>query len=334
MDWLENMIYDWISHFVIEVYQPLDSTLTKWLYVSGKDAHFEELVAEGGFCEVVFNSLTIFAGVLLLIYLFTSLTDKIMKELASTQVAIKALMELLVASIILLHGYSLISGFACIGDNIMDFINNGTQDSIGVQKDIMAKAANEYKVVILCKAEKDDDGNITGYSFSAPYAKTLRKTVKKVGKTQEYIDESEHHEGKELLPITFAENSEKWKNVIEGGSYLGCLWQLIIFNVVSMFVKIAAIAAAVGRLIQLAIYICLSPIAIVNVFGEGMHSQGIRYFKKVFACSLQGPAMALVIYLSSTLSLVDISATTYMAVQVATLMALFKASTFANDVVL
>lgn len=329
MDFVENMLYDWVSHFVKEIYQPLDSTVTSWLYVGKDGAHFAEIVGKGGFCENVFNSLTIFAGVLLLIYLFTSLTDKVMKELASTQVAIKSLMELLVASVILLHGYTLISGFACLGDNIIDFINDGSGDA-NESVAIMQQAANDYNVVIL--HHKNEDGENV---FTAPYAKTLRKQVGNTNNTVNYFQNSSTHKHKTMLTSNFNTYKTKWKDQLGDGVYVGSLFKLLVFNLVSMIIKVAAIAAAVGRLIQLAVYICLSPLAIVNVFGEGMHSQGIRYFKKVFACSLQGPAMALVIMLSAKLSVMDsVGPFVYIAVQIATLMALFKASSFANDVVL
>lgn len=326
-DPIGNMIYDWITRFIIKIYEPLDSSILSWLYVKEAPAKTAETFSEGGFCQSVFNSLTMFAGVLLLIYLFTSLTDKMIKELASTQVAIKALMELLVASIILLHGYSLVSGFACIGDNVINFILKGDKSTVAL--DVMQGAADEYGVVFVYNKNE----NTGKYKFYAPYADTLRDTIKQIDGTRSHYNTDD---GVILPQNESIKNHTKWDKYFDAneGKFASALMKLMLLNLVSTFIGIAAIAAAVGRLIQLAVYVCLSPIAIVNIFGEGMHSQGIRYFKKIFACSLQGPAMAIILYLSADFSLHDLGAISYIAIQLATLMALFKASTFANDVVL
>lgn len=379
MSFIESFFYDCAASWVETIYSPLSGEVSRWLKVSS-GGHFSGLLKDGGFCEKIFNCLIPVAGILLIIYMFTSLIDKVTKELASTQVAIKFFMELLIASMILLHGYDLVISFASVGDVVMKFIQEQNTDTDG----LLTQACKKYGVLaykttvdnyisslyaeefgsgstnVTLQLEKlrdnkiinDDDyyilkGSVgTGKALDGFYIFPTYWEIEdiddKIGTTHTALTNNG------MYPLfiqwdTYGhwENGEwkgdyaDWEAVSEDFPHGKYFMELLLMWIIALATQMFAIAAAAGRLIQLAIYICLSPIAIVNVFGEGMHSQGIRFFKKLFACSLQAPAISIVLYLSAALSLSsEVTGFAYCALQLATIMALFKTSSMANDIVL
>lgn len=94
--------------------------------------------------------------------------------------------------------------------------------------------------------------------------------------------------------------SSRWRESEEKG---GCLWAIKVHAilmfpyVMSLLVGIASKLIAISILLELAIRKLLAPLAVADVYQEGLNSPGVVYFKKYFATYLKGAISIIVCFL-------------------------------------
>lgn len=278
-----------------ELYTSDGVEVLKPYLMTGDGTAVGSLLQSGGIIESIFNTLIPVAGMMLTIYIFVSLTDKVTQELASMQVMYKFLIELIVASMILCYGYPLVRGIAGIGDVVID------QISIENSSDV---DTSEYFKNILKKYHLSED--IESFDSNSAYSTA----------NDDYKDTNSLY--------YFGENL-RW----------------MIWPVVKKMMNIVVYAVAIQRLIQICVYVALSPIAIINVFGGGIRqSKGLNFFKKLAAVSLQGAALYLLMFLTAFIAspmgglAETLGPFSVIASQLAMVMAVLKSEQYANDLVI
>ena len=136
-------------------------------------------------------------------------------------------------------------------------------------------------------------------------------------------------------------DSHKWEKAI---SYIGMLaFTLMLPAICAVIGQVLVIVACMSRGITFIIYGCFTPIAVADVFKDGMRSSGVRYIKKIIALALQGPVILLCVIGSRALqsSLAEstsgatgmLGAFYNLGLTFVTVMLVFKSQSFANDIV-
>ena len=120
---------------------------------------------------------------------------------------------------------------------------------------------------------------------------------------------------------------------------LGCAIELIIPYALNFITKVAASFAILSILIELAIRKIFAPLAVVNIYNEGLRSPGIRYFKKYFATALKLALCVAISLLTTILILLCIDAKgnllliVIIAIQFSGVGLMFKGGDITNDVI-
>lgn len=127
---------------------------------------------------------------------------------------------------------------------------------------------------------------------------------------------------------------EKWY------TYLGLAFQLILPFAFSKIIYLGINVTCYARIIELVIRTIFAPIAIADVFHDGLHSPGVRYIKKYIAVCLQGAVILCILSITSTISASALSGLggddnyiwATLAINFSALMAILKSQGLANDV--
>lgn len=127
---------------------------------------------------------------------------------------------------------------------------------------------------------------------------------------------------------------EKWY------TYLGLVFQLILPFAFSKIIYLGINVTCYARIIELVVRTVFAPVAIADIFHDGMHSPGVRYIKKYIAVCLQGAVIICILAITSTISASALSGMAgndnfiwaTLAINFSALMAILKSQGLANDV--
>ena len=132
----------------------------------------------------------------------------------------------------------------------------------------------------------------------------------------------------------------EWRTKLSDAGFLTLLGYMVclVFDYVLLFVAQMIIwVCCISRSLELGVRAIFTPIALADVFGEGLKGPGIRYIKKFLAVCLQASIMLTLLLLYQAIINADVSGlgTTMIKIVAAfTLVGMmFKSITFANDVV-
>lgn len=127
---------------------------------------------------------------------------------------------------------------------------------------------------------------------------------------------------------------EKWY------TYLGIWIELTLPFICSKIISVGINVTCYARLIELSIRTIFAPIAITNVFHDGLRSPGVRYIKKYIAVCLQSAVIICILALASLISLSAIQGNpgddnfvwATLAINFSALIAILKSQSVANDI--
>lgn len=120
---------------------------------------------------------------------------------------------------------------------------------------------------------------------------------------------------------------------------LGCAIELIIPYALNFITKVAASFAILSILIEIAIRKIFAPLAVVNIYNEGLRSPGMRYFKKYFATALRlALCVAISLFVSILITLCsaakgNLLLIVIIAIQFSGVGLMFKGGDITNDVI-
>lgn len=77
---------------------------------------------------------------------------------------------------------------------------------------------------------------------------------------------------------------------------------LIIPTIFGLLARLSIYVVCIGRALEIIVRLALSPIAVADVFGNGLNSGGFRYIKKFLAVTLQGAVIIVIIHIMGTLN--------------------------------
>lgn len=77
---------------------------------------------------------------------------------------------------------------------------------------------------------------------------------------------------------------------------------LIIPTIFGLLARLSIYVVCIGRALEIIVRLALSPIAVADVFGNGLNSGGFRYIKKFLAVTLQGAVIVVIIHIMGTLN--------------------------------
>ena len=77
---------------------------------------------------------------------------------------------------------------------------------------------------------------------------------------------------------------------------------LIITTIFGLLARLSIYVVCIGRALEIIVRLALSPIAVADVFGNGLNSGGFRYIKKFLAVTLQGAVIVVIIHIMGTLN--------------------------------
>ena len=326
MDWIDAMFYEACAGYFNDIFaEGLGETLMGYLNITG--GNLADIYSETGKIAFIFNALVPIGAMMVIIYFFLSLADKAIKELASIEGMIKNVLTAVVALIVLVNGYSFVHTIVGIGDEVLMTVNDALDNDTDENSQMgIAKLANTYGLVYNTnkgKAFEDYDR-----------AEDNANTVTGLGLPTDANGNILY--GCEMEDDGTLDNSGVPFEDVGLGVWVGGFITLFFYSIVSALIEIIALAACMGRLIEVAVYLAVAPIGMANMFGEGLHSTGVKYLKKLLAISLQGVMIACVcrlgIIMTSTIGVGNLAI--YFALSFAQVTAVFKASSWANDLVL
>ena len=283
--------------------------LKDWLYIGKGTSPLAEMFKTGGVVENMFNAFSGIAGMLIMLYFVLFLYEEFVRHGEATlQMFEKILLKFGLAFLIMINGLPLVTGFCKMGDVLIDITEGAFS--------------------------KDNENSLS----------VMRDICSQFGY---YPDENGHIPVADEDKPNFGLSKEGYElyNKFSAGDYLCNSCQLLAMNLVSIVVSVIAVTTAITRTIQIIVYASLSPLAIADIFGDGMSSRGIRFFKKLFAVAVQGPIIYFICQLHPVLSGYALKADSgliggigsiaaYFAVVFAILAALKKAEKFASDIIL
>lgn len=286
--------------------------LKDWLYVSQGKSPLATMFSDGNIIDLVFNAMSGVAGMLLMLYFVLFMYEEFTRQGEATlQMFSKVLMKFGLGALILINGLPLVKGFCSIGDPVMNLIEGAFSGTNNSTTEFITDICKEYGYIPVQRGDK----------LEIPRA----------------VDEGDDFG----LPTDEAVTLFKETDT---GTYLSNALFLVVINMVTIVITVIAITTAITRAIQIIVYASLSPLAIADVFGDGMHSRGIRFLKKLFAVSAQGPIVFFICQLepffagyilkSDGAAGVIGNLGAWLAVMFGILAALKKAEKFATDLIL
>ena len=132
----------------------------------------------------------------------------------------------------------------------------------------------------------------------------------------------------------------EWRTKLLDAGFLTLLGYMVclVFDYILLFISQMVIwVCCISRSLELGVRAIFTPIALADVFGEGLKGPGIRYIKKFLAVCLQASIMLTLLMLYQAIINADISGLGTTAIKIVAAFTLvgmmFKSITFANDVV-
>lgn len=255
------------------------------------------------------------AASLMLIYYFIDIIDRSTKEMITFEYLISSFIKIIISFIILLYIKEIVIGLFDICHSI-------------------------YKMIVEYETDKVEGIKFFGFEEFPEWEKKLPETIKLNGEKCETVGQC------------FTALYDDFSNI---GDAIGMVIMLLIPSAVNKIVGIASFVLVLSQAGSLLLRAMFAPFGVVQCFEDGQRSSGIKYLKKFTAAALSFALIAAAAWVCSWLTqsiLVDALADyngeltfdnmhdvicsfailKVVAVQVATIGAMFKTSSIANDV--
>lgn len=214
---------------------------------------------------IVSTALAVMAGIscaLLALYFFMSIVDQASRDMFTLEKLIIAFIKMLAAFVLLIELAPLMNGLVTLGKGFYDM-----SDALFVSEDTVSDNIPVYKT-------KDDKEFLLSMN---PEEETWGKN------------------GKEQI----SEDYSGWKGFKR---HFGFFALSFFFFIAMIVTSGAALFLVVSNTLQIIIRGICSPIAVVQLFDEGMRSSGIRYVKKFAALCLTFMMIIIILKAGTTLT--------------------------------
>lgn len=228
--------------------------------------------------QPVYTALASIGMALLLFYYVLGIADKLTKDRLTGYELLRSGIELIVAMMFVVEGFNMFQG-------LMDF-------SQGIY--------SEVSKTVSTTEWKTGDRQYELFFKSSNYG---GKDVK------DWTDDLSWDVGKD--GSTTSKNSSKVHGWDGLAGMLIPVIEVCLMALVSQIGCLIGVAQLVSRVIQMAVYVIMAPLATADMFNGGiMNSAGFRYLKKFLAICLQGVIIYVIIYATRVLQTSLLSANT------------------------
>ena len=276
----------------------------------------------------IYDVIAIFGWGLMLTYWMAGIIDKLSKDRLSINTLMKAFIELIVASGIIINGFILFQAIANTGTWAANKISNVSITEVSGEDTAPYNAFFVLGTGKMANSIEKTNGPITAESLKSVVKTDYKDVCTNMGKSSDFSDQMAGFAYAMLGAMSF---------LIE------CVLAVIIaalYFLINRIVFKYAITIAISRAVQFCIYTCMAPIGMAQWFNRGglLDSSGMTYIRKVAAVIIQGPILMLIVKIKLSLAVgvgqSEVGALILLiALEFVSFALINKSQQFANDVV-